>query len=376
MNSDRREILFVFGTRPEAIKLAPVIRALSAEDSLRVKVCVTGQHRQMLDQVLQFFGLRPDFDLNVMTANQSLPGLTAKVLDGVSDIVSRVKPAFVVVQGDTTTTFAGALSAFLNNVPVAHVEAGLRSFRLDAPFPEEANRVLTGRLSTLHFAPTASAAANLDREGINANVHVVGNTVVDALISGLDIIRSGGEGAYEQKFSAIDFGRESVLVTVHRRESYGEPLQRIISALRRLAEKEPEVQFVYPVHLNPNIRQPVMEALSGISNVMLIEPLAYDQFIWLMSKAILVITDSGGVQEEAPTLGLPVLVLRDVTERMEGVDGGAAALIGSDEERIVSAALGEISRMRSLQGDREIHNPYGDGRASGRIARTMREFLS
>jgi UDP-N-acetylglucosamine 2-epimerase (non-hydrolysing) len=374
--SNAAEILCVFGTRPEAIKLAPVVRTLSQQADFRVRICVTGQHRQMLDQVLQFFGLTPDFDLNVMTANQSLSGLTAKVLQGVSDVVAEVKPKFVVVQGDTTTTFAGALSAFLNGVPVAHVEAGLRSFRLDSPFPEEANRVLTGRLSTLHFAPTAAAAANLEREGVASHLHVVGNTVVDALLSGLDIIRAGGEQGYKEQFPGLNLGGDIILVTVHRRESHGEPLQRIIRALRRLAEAEPDAQIVYPVHLNPNIRQPVLAGLSGIRNVLLIEPLAYDQFIWLMSKSILVITDSGGVQEEAPSLGLPVLVLREVTERMEGVEGGAATLIGCDEERIVSVAQAEVARMRALGGKGPVDNPYGDGFASQRIARVMHEYLN
>ncbi len=375
MENGKREVLFVFGTRPEAIKLAPVVHALMAEGSFAPRICVTGQHREMLDQVLRFFGLVPDFDLNLMTSNQTLSSLTARVLQGVSDVLASAKPRLVVVQGDTTTTFAGALSAFLHNIPVAHVEAGLRSFRFDAPFPEEANRVLTSRLSALHFAPTPAAAANLEREGVLKGVKVVGNTVVDALLHGLQIIRNGGEGPYKARFDGIRFDREIVLVTVHRRESHGESLLKICRALQRLSAAEPGIQIVYPVHLNPNIKIPVTRHLDNLPNVHLIEPLAYDDFIWLMSKSALIITDSGGVQEEAPSLGLPVLVVREVTERMEGVEGGAATLLGFDEERIVSAAREELAQSRIPGAVRSTENPYGDGLASQRIAITLSEFL-
>jgi UDP-N-acetylglucosamine 2-epimerase (non-hydrolysing) len=375
VKNTKRRVLFVFGTRPEAIKLAPVVRALSMDGKFDPCICVTGQHRAMLDQVLHFFGLVPDFDLDLMTSNQTLSSLTARVLQGVSDVLASTKPCLVVVQGDTTTTFAGALAAFLHHIPIAHVEAGLRSHRFDSPFPEEANRVLTSRLSALHFAPTPTAAANLGREGIVKGVQVVGNTVVDALLHGLEIITRGGDGPYKARFAGIDFDREIVLATIHRRESHGEPLLKICRALQRLSIAEPESQIVYPVHLNPNIKGPVTLHLAELPNVHLIEPLAYDDFIWLMSKSSLIITDSGGVQEEAPSLGLPVLVVREVTERMEGVEGGAATLLGFDEERIVSAAREELAKRRIPGAARSNENPYGDGLASQRIARTLGEFL-
>ena len=317
-------VLFIFGTRPEAIKLAPVIRTFQPCEAFRTVVCVTGQHRAMLDQVLGFFEIKPDFDLNLMTHNQSLPGLAAKAITGSANILAEVKPDLVFVQGDTTTAFAAGFAAFLEKIPVAHVEAGLRSYRKFSPFPEEINRVLLSHLTTLHFAPTAGAGQNLGREGITENVFVVGNTVVDALLQGLEIIRNRGETSYFKTFQKLDFSKRIILVTVHRRESFGPPLRRICEAIKAIADAGADREIVYPVHPNPNVRETVFAMLGKTKNIHLLEPLEYAEFIWMMSKSALIITDSGGVQEEAPSLGVSVLVVREVTERAEGVAAGAA----------------------------------------------------
>jgi UDP-N-acetylglucosamine 2-epimerase (non-hydrolysing) len=365
------KILLFFGTRPEAIKLAPLIRELQKHPRrFELKVCVSGQHREMLDQVLSFFGIRPDFDLNIMKARQDLFDVTAGALTGIKPVIRGFRPDWLIVQGDTTTTFAGALAAFYENVKVAHVEAGLRSFDCRAPFPEEANRVLTSRISDLHFAPTRKGKENLLCEGVfQERVHVVGNTSIDALF--LCLRRLEGEKVEQlDSFRSVDFGKRVILVTGHRRESFGKPFETICSALGKIG-RDHDVEIVYPVHMNPHVRKPVFEILKGLSNVHLIEPLDYPAFVWLMKRSYLVLTDSGGVQEEAPSLGKPVLVMREVTERTEGVDAGTARMVGTDAVRIVE----ETSRLLLDRDEYEkmarAVNPYGDGRASERIVSVL-----
>jgi UDP-N-acetylglucosamine 2-epimerase (non-hydrolysing) len=363
--------LFVFGTRPEAIKLAPVVRAFRADNRFRSIVCVTGQHRSMLDQVLAFFDLKPDYDLNLMLPNQSLSSLAGRAIMACAEVIERAKPDIVFVQGDTTTAFAAAFAAFQCRVPVGHVEAGLRSFRKDAPFPEEMNRILVADIASLHFPPLEASRLNLAREGITENVHVVGNTVVDALLLGIKLIQERGDDGFAENFPQIHLDRKLVLVTIHRRESFGKPIVGIFEAIREIAT-DPHVEVVYPVHLNPNVHGIAHKILGGLNNVHLIEPLDYAQFIWLMSKASLIITDSGGIQEEAPSLGIPVLVARDVTERAEGVVAGCARLVGADRILIIrearaALAMSQISRSRI--------NPYGDGRSSERILAATCNFL-
>ena len=352
--------------------MAPVIRAFQADARYQTRVCVTGQHRTMLDQVLEFFTIQPDEDLDLMTPNQSLAALAAKALTGCRDLCERLTPDVVFVQGDTTTAFAAAFAAFLQKIPVAHIEAGLRSHQKLSPFPEEINRVLISDVADLHFAPLEGARENLRREGITENVFVVGNTVVDALLLGLQIIRERGEEDCAAHFPALDFSRPLVLVTVHRRESFGTPLEQICRALLRLARAHPDTQLVYPMHLNPNVRETVCRLLGDAKNIHLIEPLAYSDFIWMMSKAALIITDSGGVQEEAPSLNVPVLIVREVTERNEGVAAGCAQIVGTDEERIFDAAT---VLLKKPAGREAMVNPYGDGQSSQRILEETSRFL-
>jgi UDP-N-acetylglucosamine 2-epimerase (non-hydrolysing) len=366
-------VLFIFGTRPEAIKLAPVIRTFQSCEEFRTVVCVTGQHRAMLDQVMSLFEIKPDFDLNLMTHNQSLPSLASKAITGSAEILTEIKPDIVFVQGDTTTAFAAGFAAFLEKIPVAHVEAGLRSYRKYSPFPEEMNRVLLSHLTTLHFAPTEGAGQNLAREGITENVFVVGNTVVDALLQGLEIIRNRGEENYYNTFKELDFSKRIILVTVHRRESFGPPLRRICEAIKTVADAGEDREIVYPVHLNPNVRETVFEMLGKTKNIHLLEPLEYAQFIWMMSKSSLIITDSGGVQEEAPSLGVSVLVVREVTERGEGVAAGAATMVGAQTERIIAEAEKKL-RPRGAE-PKDCRNPYGDGQSSSRILEITRRHL-
>jgi UDP-N-acetylglucosamine 2-epimerase (non-hydrolysing) len=365
------KVIVVFGTRPEAIKLAPVIEALKAQpESFEVVVCVTGQHREMLDQVLAFFGIVPDFDLGLMRSNQSLNELSAKMLDSLDRVYREVGPDLVCVQGDTTSTVIGALSAFHSGIPVMHIEAGLRSGNKRSPFPEEINRIITGHIADFHFAPTQEASENLRREGVDRNIWVTGNTAIDALHLGLKRVReSGAEHLEELIHIAAD--KRLVLVTGHRRESFGEPFEAIIAAIRELAERFADIQIVFPVHLNPRVREPVYERLSGISNVSLIEPVDYPALIWLMEKSYLVLTDSGGIQEEAPTLGKPVLVMREVTERKEGIAAGTAVLVGSDTRKIVSTASQLLTDHNAYEQMARAVNPYGDGQAARRIVETL-----
>lgn len=347
--------------------MAPLVLELRRRSSdFEVRVCLTGQHRQMLDQVNRFFGVVGDYDLNLMTTNQTLAELTARCVTGVDRVLGEWRPDIVFVQGDTTTVMAGALAAYYRKIPIAHLEAGLRSGDLYSPFPEEANRIMTGHLATWHFAPTEGARANLAREGIVDGVHVVGNTVVDALLLGLEKVRQK-DVEIASAFAFLDSSKRIVLVTGHRRESFGRPFEELCEALKDLAAARPDVQIVYPVHLNPNVREPVNRILKGISNVYLIEPLDYPQLIWLLDRSYMVLTDSGGIQEEAPTLGKPVLVLRDVTERMEGIEAGTAKLVGTNRGIILAAALELLDDQDEYERMARAVNPYGDGTTSGKI---------
>lgn len=369
--------MVVFGTRPEAIKMAPVVAALKATPGLETLVTVTAQHRQMLDQVLDLFGIVPDVDLDLMTPGQQLPGLFAAILQGMSEVFARQRPDLVLVHGDTSTTLAAALAAFYARVPVGHVEAGLRTGNLAAPWPEEANRRLTAPLASLHFSPTQAAADNLLREGIDpAHVHVTGNTVVDALVAVAERIASDPAlaDALASRFDFLDPGRRLVLVTGHRRENFGAGFEQICLALRDLAGRG-DVQIVYPVHLNPNVQDPVQRLLSGVPGVRLIEPLDYLPFVYLMTRAHLILTDSGGIQEEAPSLGKPVLVLRQTTERPEAVEAGTVRLVGTDRATIVTEASRLLDDPAAHAAMAMAHNPYGDGHAAARIASLVRDAL-
>ena len=364
----KKKIIFIYGTRPEAIKMAPLIKEFRYyEDRFKVEICLTAQHREMLDQVNEFFDIKADYDLNLMEPNQSLSDLTARCLSGLQSVLIDSKPDLVFVQGDTTTVLAGALAAFYGKIPIAHLEAGLRSGNKYSPYPEEMNRKIASQLSDYHFAPTQAAADNLKNEGIAKNVYLVGNTVIDALHLGLSLIRSNGEDKYLRFFSFLDQSKKIILVTGHRRESFGEGFDNICLAIKEIAIQYKDIQIVYPVHLNPNVRKPVYNLLAGLPNIFLIDPLDYPYMIWLMNKTYFVLTDSGGIQEEAPALGKPVLVMRDVTERQEGISAGTALLVGTKKETIVN-------RMEQLLDDKTLYNkmskainPYGDGTASKKI---------
>ncbi len=370
-----RRILFIFGTRPEAIKLCPVILRLSANPSeFDVRVCVTAQHREMLDQVLEAFHVRPDFDLDLMLPGQTLFQSTSRIVAGLEAVLSSSRPDMVVVQGDTTTTFCGALAAFYKSVPVGHVEAGLRTWDMTQPFPEEMNRVLTSRLTALHFAPTDASARNLRDEGVPAgSVSVTGNTGIDAVLFVQNELVSGRITV--SPAASIDPSKKLIVVTAHRRESFGAGFESICRGLARIASR-PDVQLVYPVHPNPNVQDPVNRLLAGRPNVSLIEPLAYVPFVDLMRRAYLLITDSGGVQEEGPSLGKPILVLRDKTERPEAVEAGTVKLVGTDEDRIFREATVLLDDEKSRNAMTRVHNPYGDGHASERIERLIASFLT
>lgn len=363
------KLLIVFGTRPEAIKMAPLVKALEQSSKLEVKVCVTAQHRQMLDQVLELFDITPDFDLNLMRPGQTLTQLTCNILQGMEGVFAQYKPDWVLVHGDTSTTLGTSLAAYYQQVGVAHVEAGLRTHNLYSPWPEEANRQLTGRLAGLHFVPTVQAQTNLLHEGVNAtSVHVTGNTVIDALLSishRLDEDATLNSNLAAQ-FPYLDSSKRLVLVTGHRRENFGSGFESMCQALRYIAAK-PDVQVVYPVHLNPNVQEPVRRILGEVSNVHLIEPLDYLPFIYLMKRSHIILTDSGGIQEEAPSLGKPVLVMRETTERPEAVDAGTVRLVGTDRKKIVNETCHLLQDEAAYQQMSYAHNPYGDGQASKRI---------
>ena len=365
----------MFGTRPEAIKLAPVIQELRRRKGFEPRVCVTAQHREMLDQVLETFSIRPDYDLDLMKPGQDLFDITARCLEGLRPVLLRERPDAVVVQGDTTTVFAAALAAFYLGIPVAHVEAGLRTFDKRRPFPEEMNRRLASHLAGLHFAPTERARQNLLAEGLpREQVFVTGNTVVDALFH----VREKHRGRWPRPpgLRPVGKARRIVLVTGHRRESFGPGFENICRALRSIAGSHPHVEIIYPVHLNPNVREPVFRLLGGLPNVQLIEPAGYVPFVGLMEACHLVLTDSGGIQEEAPSLGKPVLVMREVTERPEAVEAGTVRLVGTDVDKIVSGVRRLLDDAAEYQRMSRAHNPYGDGRASGRIADALSRELS
>jgi len=366
--------LCIFGTRPEAIKMAPLALALAADDRFDAKVCVTAQHREMLDQVLGLFEIKPDFDLDIMKPGQDLTDVTTAILQGLKRVFAKFRPDIVLVHGDTATTFASTLAAYYQQIPVAHVEAGLRTGNLYSPWPEEANRKLTGALARLHFAPTPTSRDNLIAEGVAAaSIVVTGNTVIDALLDVVGRLQTDDQ-LRERAGRPTAFlapTRKLILVTGHRRESFGGGFERICQALAQIARQHPEVDIVYPVHLNPNVREPVNRLLTGMSNIHLIEPLDYLPFVDLMSRAHLILTDSGGIQEEAPSLGKPVLVMRDTTERPEAVTAGTVRLVGTDIIRIIdeiNRLLDDEDAYRSMS---RAHNPYGDGQACQRIINTL-----
>jgi UDP-N-acetylglucosamine 2-epimerase (non-hydrolysing) len=367
-------ILLIFGTRPEAIKLCPVIRSLRQEPAtFDVKVCVTAQHREMLDQVLEAFDVKPDYDLDLMLPGQTLFQSTSRILAGLEPVLQSERPDMAIVQGDTTTTFCGALAAFYQRVPVGHVEAGLRTGDLRQPFPEEMNRVLTSHLAELHFAPTEKAAANLRQEGVAPeSISVTGNTGIDAVLYVRDGLEHGKLRGSD--WPQLDSSKKLIVVTAHRRESFGGGFDRICRAVAQLANRQ-DVQVIYPVHPNPNVQDPVQRHLAGHPNIRLIAPLSYVPFVDLMRRAYLVITDSGGIQEEGPSLGKPILVLREKTERPEAVTAGTVKLVGTDERRIVNEATLLLDNRELYEGMTRVHNPYGDGQASQRISTLIHSFL-
>jgi UDP-N-acetylglucosamine 2-epimerase (non-hydrolysing) len=369
------KILLIFGTRPEAIKLCPVIRSLNeCPTKFKTRVCVTAQHRQMLDQVLEAFQVKPDHDLDLMLPGQTLFQSTSRILAGLEPVLREERPDMVIVQGDTTTTLCGALSAFYSHTPVAHVEAGLRTHDMQQPFPEEMNRVLASRVTALHFAATEQAAQNLRNEGVPPEaIHVTGNTGIDAVLYVRDALEQGTLRA--PAWPDLDGSKKLIVVTAHRRESFGDGFVRICRALAKIADRG-DVQLVYPVHPNPNVQDPVQRYLSNHPHVRLIEPQSYVPFVDLMRRAYLLITDSGGIQEEGPSLGKPILVLREKTERPEAVTAGTVKLVGTDEDRIVREASVLLENRTAYDQMSRIHNPYGDGRASTRIAGLIHSFLS
>ena len=372
------KVLIVIGTRPEAIKMAPVIKAMIASDLLQVQVCVTAQHRQMLDQVLDLFDIRPDYDLDVMRDAQSLTLLTGRILEGLERVLLDFKPDWLVVHGDTSTTFASSLAAYYQQISVAHVEAGLRTHNLYAPWPEEANRQLTGRLASLHFAPTNQAAENLVKEGTpRSAIHVTGNTVIDALFDACELIdqSSAVQESLRHMFSFLNENKRVILITGHRRENFGTRLEEMCHAINDLAAR-PDVDIVYPVHLNPRVREPVHRLIGQTPNVTLLEPLEYIPFVYLMRRSHIILTDSGGIQEEAPSLGKPVLVMRDATERPEAVEAGTVLLVGSDRPQIVRSCQRLLDMPEAYQKVSGAHNPYGDGQSSKRILKVFEELAS
>ena len=385
----QRHVTVIFGTRPEAIKLAPVILGLRAEKDLVCRVCVTGQHRQMLDQVIEAFGIRPDVDLNLMQPNQTLASLTSRALDAIDRHLKEEATQLVLVQGDTTTVLCAALAAFYNKVPLGHVEAGLRTGNLQSPWPEEANRVLTTRLATLHFAPTENNRQNLIKEGVpNDRIFLTGNTVIDALFLALKEVRKHPPAIAGLPGNSLGFLQDAsmVLITGHRRENFGNGFQNICRAVMDLAHNFPDTHFIYPVHLNPNVREPVLRILGSTNSslaasrsetgkVHLIEPLPYLSFVALMDRATLILTDSGGVQEEAPSLGKPVLVMRDSTERPEAVSMGTVKIVGTSREFIAEEAARLLKDEDLRKKMTQEINPYGDGQAAARICLACRRFL-
>ncbi|NMP80906.1 UDP-N-acetylglucosamine 2-epimerase (non-hydrolyzing) [Pseudoalteromonas arctica] len=364
------KVLTVFGTRPEAIKMAPLVHALAADERFESKCCVTAQHREMLDQVLELFKITPEYDLNLMKAGQTLPEVTSRILQELTPVLKEFKPDVVLVHGDTATTFAASLAAYYEQIAVGHVEAGLRTGNIYSPWPEEGNRKLTGALTKFHFAPTETSKANLLKENyLSENIFVTGNTVIDALLLVKQQIEDDAElsNALSSQFPMLDKNKKLILVTGHRRESFGGGFERICEALAQTAKAHPDCQILYPVHLNPNVQEPVKRILKDVDNVHLIEPQQYLPFVYLMNRSHIILTDSGGIQEEAPSLGKPVLVMRDTTERPEAVDAGTVKLVGTDVAKITSALNELLADDTAYKEMSRAHNPYGDGKACQRI---------
>jgi len=374
-----KKILLVFGTRPEAIKMAPLVKEFQKETAFETKVCVTAQHREMLDQVLDIFDIKPEYDLNIMKPGQDLYDVTANVLLGMKEVLSDFSPDVVLVHGDTTTTSATSLAAFYQKISIGHIEAGLRTHDMYSPWPEEANRQITGVLANYHFAPTKTSEDNLLRENkLQKNILVTGNTVIDALFLALDKIENSEElktkilTSIETQYK-IDSSKRLILVTGHRRENFGQGFVNICESLKKLALDNKDIEIVYPVHLNPNVQEPVKKILSDVQNVHLIEPLQYESFIYLMNQSHFIITDSGGVQEEAPSLGKPVLVMRDTTERPEALEAGTVKLVGTDPQKIIKEAQKLLDNQEEYQKMSKAHNPYGDGKACEKIVNFFKE---
>ena len=360
--------LIIFGTRPEAIKMAPLVLEFLKNKNFETKICVTAQHREMLDQVLEFFEIKPDYDLDLMKPDQNLYSLTGDIINGLKPVLEEFQPDYVYVHGDTTTTMASSIAAFYSGAKVCHIEAGLRTFNKRSPFPEEINRSIAGRVCDYHFAPTVTSKENLLGENISdANVLITGNTVIDALQESVSKVKNRNDSEINSLKETLDISKKIILVTGHRRENHGQGFINICTALKQIAIENPDTQVIYPVHLNPNVQKPVYKLLDGIKNVKLIAPLSYPAFVWLMNKSYLIITDSGGVQEEAPSLGKPVLVMRDTTERPEAVDAGTVILVGTDTQKIVSEATALLSNSEKYKKMSALHNPYGDGNACARI---------
>lgn len=372
--------LIIFGTRPEAIKMAPLAKEfLKHSDIFETKICVTAQHREMLDQVLDFFEIEPDFDLNLMKPNQNLYTLTSSILSDLKPILETYKPDYVYVHGDTTTTMASSLAAFYAGAKICHVEAGLRTFNMQSPFPEEMNRSVTGVVSNIHFSPSETSKHNLVLENKPENsIIVTGNTVIDALMFSVNKVKNSNyqDTEIEHLKSGLDTEKKLILVTGHRRENHGAGFVRICEALKEIAVDNPQTQIIYPVHLNPNVQGPVYKLLSEIDNIKLIAPLSYPAFVWLMDKSYLIVTDSGGVQEEAPSLGKPVLVMRDTTERPEAVEAGTVILVGTNKDKIVDEANKLLNDAFAYKTMSKLHNPYGDGKASQRIVSYIKSKLN
>lgn len=372
-----KNILFLFGTRAEAIKMAPLIKCFKNDKTFKVKIAVTAQHRQMLDQVLFFFDIQPDYDLNIMHTNQTLHQLTSNLLKRITEEIL-LKESFdlVFIQGDTTTVLVGALSAFYQKIPIAHLEAGLRTGNLYAPFPEEMNRILVSQISTYHFCSTEKSVQNLTIENLKNHVYKVGNTIIDALLEGINKIQNQDQNKFLSKFSNIDFSKKIVLITAHRRENFGEPFKNICLAINNLAKKySKKVEFIYPVHLNPNIKENSYKYLTE-NNIQLIEPLDYQYLIWIMNKSYLILTDSGGIQEEAPSLGKPVLVLRNITERTEGLSNGITKLVGTDAQKIFHESVRILEDYKYYQNIAKKNNFYGDGTTSLQILSILKKYFA
>lgn len=374
------KVLIVFGTRPEAIKMAPLVKEFQKyQEQFETKVCITAQHREMLDQVLDFFEITPDFDLDLMKPNQNLYGLTTDIILNLKPVLEDFKPDYVFVHGDTTTTMATSIASFYSGAQICHVEAGLRTFNMQSPFPEEMNRSVTGVISNLHFAPTTTSRDNLLRENKKEeSIVITGNTVIDALLFSVNKVNNCDftDAEVDNLKTLLDANKKLVLVTGHRRENHGQGFINICEALKKIALENPDTQIIYPVHLNPNVQKPVYELLANIDNISLIAPLSYPAFVWLMEKSYLIITDSGGVQEEAPSLGKPVLVMRDTTERPEAVDAGTVLLVGTDKEKIVAEATKLLNNTEAYERMGKLHNPYGDGKACNRIVNHILEISS